>query len=109
MAEESYVNQADLRMALRAELAELELRLLDKLVTKAEHDSLVTSHGALVQRVGVIESHGSPHVTEVSEKVAINTERISALEAWRNRMQGVWLIVAFQIPVIATISWHIWG
>jgi hypothetical protein len=65
----------DLRLALRAELAELELRLLDKLVTKAEHESLVARHDLLAAQVATIEVHGSPQAQEQAKIAVIEDSR----------------------------------
>lgn len=88
MSEEGTVSQTDLRLALRAELAELELRLLDKLVTKAEHESLVTRHEMLAAKVLSIEAHGSPQAQEQGKDIAVMQSAIDRNVAWRNRMAG---------------------
>lgn len=89
------VSQTDLRLALRAELAELELRLLDKLVTKAEHESLVTRHDLLASKVANIEAHGSPQAQEQHGQIAVLKEKMDTNIAWRNRMAGAIGVLSF--------------
>jgi hypothetical protein len=70
------------RDALRAELATLELRLVEKLATKAEVDDLG-------QRVTSLEAKGSP-----------SREEFDRLKGWQARIAGGLALVA----VVATAA-----
>lgn len=93
MSEESYVSQEDLRMVLRAELAEFKLDILGSLkdlATKAEHE-------ALAQRVAILQEHGSPQAQELSKTVAVNSDRITTLESLKNRAIGVMAVLTLAL------------
>jgi hypothetical protein len=103
---EGSVSQTDLRLALRAELAELELRLLDKLVTKAEHESLVTRHEMLAVKVASIEAHGSPQAQTQHGQIAVLQSTMARNVAWRNRMAGAITVLSFFAALAAPVIFH---
>lgn len=106
MSEEGTVSQTDLRLALRAELAELELRLLDKLVTKAEHEALASRHSTLVERVSNIEAHGSPQAQEQNKDIALMQAAIERNIAWRNKMAGAISVLSLFALTAAPVIFH---
>jgi hypothetical protein len=106
MSEQGSVSQTDLRLALRAELAELELRLLDKLVTKAEHESLVVRHDMLAAKVASIEAHGSPQAQEQHGEIAVIQATLSRYTASKNRMAGAIGVLSFFAALAAPVIFN---
>ena len=73
---------------LEKALALMELRLVDRFASRAE----------LAEIAKRLDKHEQD--TESS---------MQAIVAWRNRTLGAATLIAFVMPVLATISWHLWG
>lgn len=69
------------RDALRAELATLELRLVERLATKAEVDDLA-------RRVSLIELQGSPTAQELEVGQTLLRKDVDGLRTWRSYLTG---------------------
>ena len=52
-------------------------------------------------------------VSDLEAKIEVKNQdheaRLRALEGWHSRNIGVMGLMVFIMPVLATISWHLWG
>lgn len=83
------------RDALRAELATMELRLVDKLATKSEVEHLATGLGALGSRVSTLE-----RLAQEADAVRKDNDfSLTKREKWVGMVLGI-LALALQFAVV---------
>lgn len=61
---------------------------------------------SLHTEVSALKEHGS---FGTSEKLSDHENRIRVIEKLRWQIRGSFTMIAFIMPVLATISWHLWG
>lgn len=113
---------------LRNELTQLELRIVDRIASAlelkadkavvSEHDKrltvlelsraarehLVRDSGEMEKRLAVVEAQGA-----TKGDLRTVADQVDSLRSWHNKALGAFALVAFVMPILATISWHLWG
>lgn len=93
------------RDALRAELAELELRLTKQLASRSDVEDVKNEQGRMALHISALQDLGKRN----REDIESLDSRVVELRDWHNRSIGIIALIAFLMPVLATISWHLWG
>lgn len=89
------------RDTLRAELGQLELRLVDRLTRELGKKADQRLVDQIVTDVNSIKEHGSPAlVTAMGTISALNT-KVESLEDWRNRFLGGLIVMGACASAVA--------
>ena len=109
---------------LRNELTQLELRLVDRISAALETKADKAVVAEMDKRIVGLElsrasrEHMEKDFSEMAAQIgqAATVDRVRELEddvtdlrLWHNRTIGAVTLIAFVMPVLATISWHLWG
>ena len=96
-------NEENFLRLLRAELttamAQLELRLVDRYASKKEIEAELAQ---------IREQAAEDRAASAVQFASIGSA-LQSLVGWRNRLLGALALVTFLMPVLATVSWHLWG
>lgn len=94
------------RDTLRAELGQLELRLVDRLT----HELAQKADQRLVEQVvsdlNSIKEHGSPALVTALGTIGALDAKVDSLEGWRNRLLGAFALALLGEPAITLLVVH---
>lgn len=94
------------RDTLRAELGQLELRLVDRLT----HELALKADQRLVEQVvadvNSIKEHGSPALVTAMGTINALDSKVDSLEGWRNRLLGAFALALLGEPTVTLVVVH---
>jgi hypothetical protein len=94
------------RDALRAELADLKLDLVERLTAALESKADKRLVEQVIADVNSIKEHGSPALVTAMGTIAGLDAKVDSLEGWRNRMLGALTLGLLAEPALTFLVVH---